>query len=65
MLQSDDDTNTYSIDVVPKPIDDDEVEIPPPSHEEVKVAITRLENIERQALMASPLNCLKPDVMSW
>ena len=37
-------TNTASRDVVPNPIDDDGVEIPPPSHEEVKVAITLLKN---------------------
>ena len=42
LLQGDDDTNTVFRDVVPKSIEDDVVEIPPPSHEKVKVAITRL-----------------------
>ena len=33
LLQGDDDTNTASRDDVPNPLDDDGVEIPPPSHE--------------------------------
>ena len=44
LLQSDDDTNTAFMNVVHNPIDDDGVEIPPPSHEGVNVAITRLKN---------------------
>ena len=44
LLQGDCDTNITFKDVVPNPIDDDSVEISPPSHEEVKVAIMRLEN---------------------
>ena len=44
LLQGDDDTNTAFRDVIPKPIDDDGLEIPLPSHEEVKIAIMRLRN---------------------
>ena len=45
LLQDDDDTNAAFRDVVQNLIDDDDgMEIPPPSHEEVKVAITRLKN---------------------
>ena len=43
LLQGDDNTNTALRDV-PNPIDDDDVEIPPPSHEEVKVAVMRFKN---------------------
>ena len=50
LLQGDDNTNAAFRDVL-NPIDDDIVEIPPPSHEEVEVAIMP--------------NCLRPDVMSW
>ena len=65
LLQGDDDTNIAFKDIVPNPIDNDGVEIPPPSHEEVKVAIMWLKTIKRQVLMASPLYCLRPDVKSW
>ena len=41
LLQGDDDTNTAFRNVL-NPIDDDGVEIPPPSHEKLKVAIMRL-----------------------
>ena len=44
LLQGDDDTNTGFRDVALNPIDDDGVEIPPFSYEEVKVAITWLKN---------------------
>ena len=44
LLQGDNGTNTACRDVVPNPINDNGVEIPPPSHEEVKVAIMRLKN---------------------
>ena len=44
VLQGDDDTNTAFRDVVPNPIDDDGVEVSPPSHEEVKVAIMHVMN---------------------
>ena len=44
LLRGEDDTNTAFRDVDPNLIDDDDVEIPPPSHEEVKVAIMRLKN---------------------
>ena len=44
LLQGNYDTNTAFRDVVPNLIDDDGVEIPPPSHEEVKVAVMRLKN---------------------
>ena len=44
LLQGDDDTNTAFTDVVPKPIVDDGVEIPSPSHEEDKIAIRRFKN---------------------
>ena len=43
-LQGDDDTNTEFRDIVPNPIDDDGVEIPLPSHKEVKVVVMRLTN---------------------
>ena len=52
-------------DVVPNPTDDDGVEISPPSHGEVKVAIMRLKNIKRAGTDGLPFfNCLRPDVMS-
>ena len=51
--RGDNDTYTTFRDVVPNPIDNDGMEILPPSHEEVKI------------LMAYPLNCLRPDVMSY
>ena len=41
LLQDDGDTNTTFRDVVPNPIDDDDVEISPPSHE---VVIMHLDN---------------------
>ena len=44
LLQGDDDTNTAFRDVIPKPIDDDGVEILQSSHEEVRVAIMGLKN---------------------
>ena len=65
LLQGDDDTNTTFIDVILNPIDDDDVEIPSLSHEEVKSRLRGLKTIKRQVLKASSLNCLRPDVMSW
>ena len=44
LIQGDDYTNTDFRDVVPNPIDNEGVEILPPNHEEVKVAIMRLKN---------------------
>ena len=41
---------------VPNPIGDDRVEIPPSSHEEIKVASIKLQSL---------VNCLRPEVMSW
>ena len=52
LLQGDDDTNTASRDVVPNTIDDDGVEIPPPSHEEVKAAIKNNKAASRDCLPA-------------
>ena len=65
LLQGDNDTNTAFRDVVPNLIDDGGVEIASPSHEEVKVAIMRLKNKTATGPGASPLNCLRPDVMGW
>ena len=62
MLESDDYTKTAFRDVIPNQIDGDGVEIPPPSHEEVNVAIMQFKN---DGLMAFPLNYLRPNVMSW
>ena len=42
----------------PGPIDDDGIEIPPPSHNESKT--TRL-----QSPTASLLSCLRPEAMCW
>ena len=44
LLQDNNGTNIAFRYVVPNPIDDDDVEIPPPSHDEVNVAIMRLKN---------------------
>ena len=57
LLQGDGDTNTALRDDVPKPINDDNAETLPPSHEEVKVAIMGLKNNESAGL--------RPKVMCW
>ena len=44
LLSVDDDTYAAFGDVVPSPIDDDGVEITPPSHKEVNVSTIRLKN---------------------
>ena len=44
LLQDDNYINTAFRDVVPNPIDNDDVDIPPSSHEVVKVAIMQLKN---------------------
>ena len=63
LLQGEDNTNTAFRHVVPNPIDDDGVEISPPSHEEVKVAIMYLKRNK-----ASGPDCLPTEpfkTMSW
>ena len=50
------------------PIDYDGVEIPPPSHNEVRVVIQRLKNSNAagpDGPTASLLSCLKSEAMSW
>ena len=59
LLEGDDDTNTAFRDV-PNPIDDDGVEIPPLSQEEVKVAIMRLKNIKGTGPDGLPAELFKP-----
>ena len=44
LLQGNDDNNTAFRDVVPNPIDNDGVEVPPPRNKKVKVANMRLKN---------------------
>ena len=66
MIRCVNDINTpFKNDDVPNPINDNDVKIPPLSHEEVKVAIMCLKNNKTEVLMASLLNGLRPEVMSW
>ena len=64
LLQGNDDSNTAFRDIVPNPIDDAGMEIPPPIHEEVKGAIIHLKNNKAADPNGLPLNCLIPAVMS-
>ena len=65
LLLGEGDTNTIYGNDVPKPIDNDDVDIPSHSHEKLKVAIMHLKiNNAAASLMVSPLNCSRPDVIS-
>ena len=56
--------NTF-LDDVPNPIDNDGVEIPPSSHDEVKVAIMRFKNNKAAGPDGLSAELLKIGVMSW
>ena len=64
LLQDDEDPNIAFRDVVPNPIDNDGLEISRPSYKS-KSGLCALKIIKRQVLMASLLNYLSPDAMSW
>ena len=47
------------------PIEDDAVEIPPPSHNEARVAIQRFKNNLAVGPDGLLLSCVRPAAMSW
>ena len=66
LLRGDDDIKSATREhIKPAPIDDDRVEIPPSSHNEVRVAIQRLKNNKATGPDGLPANCLWPEAMSW
>ena len=59
LLQGDDDANTAFRYIVPNPIIDNDMEIPPSSHEEIKVAVVRLKNIKAAGPDSLPAEVFK------
>ena len=66
-LRGDGDINSLAReDSEPTPIDDDGIEVPPPSHNEIRVAIKRLKNNKATGPDGLPLlSCLRPEAMCW
>ena len=65
-FQGGDGTNSASrVNSEPAPIDDDDVKILSPNHDEVRIMIQRLQMNKVRDQMASLLSCLRPKPMSW